>query len=113
MRTSSRQSKTFGSAAQDGRLRLADILPAPEEYSPLARAIAAQCHAIMRMGQQKLTGKQALLLILLYDMDKSVDDAALIMGITRWSAIRMHQRVLGVLKQELEGQGITHSNQLL
>ena len=104
----------FNAAAEDGRLTLADILPAPEaEYSPLARVIAGQCHAVLRMGQQKLTGKQALLLILLYDMDKSFEDASQVMGMTKQSTIRMHQRVLRVLKQELAGQGITNSNQLL
>jgi DNA-directed RNA polymerase specialized sigma subunit len=93
-------------------MNLADLLLQPEEQSPLHILLEKEMQKILADSQLKLTGRQMQLLILIYEMDFSLSDVALIMQVGKTRAHQIHQRTLQVMKKELASKGIYSRSQI-
>lgn len=96
-------------SSEDRRL----ILAADKQSSPLDKLLEAERKQILDSCQQSLDGRQAMLLILIYENDQSFSEAAEAIGVCKSRAIQIHQRVLRVLEKQLRKRGVTSLRQLL
>lgn len=96
-----------------GALCRGENTAAESESSPHAIAHTRQQRRILRSAQAHLSGKQMLLLILLYEEGLSQMEAAAELGMSQQGLSKMHHRLLRVLRVELAGSGIVSLRQIL